>query len=878
MNDHTHPTDDPIETVAAGIAGQRLDAETELRIAARVWEGLGAAPTPLRDCADFQREIPQFVAGILAPGRALLVGDHARHCVACRRALMEARGDLRPAAAPAAGSVGRRWQRVALRAAAAAVLVVGGAAGLRLVGDLAADRGLRASIASVDGQLQLVGTEGRPLAAGEELRAHQSLRTAHGAGAFIRLADGSLVEMNERTEIALRASRRGTTVELARGAVLVHAAEQHGGRLFVATADCEVAVKGTIFAVNHGLKGSRVSVLEGEVEVRGPTARTQLLPGDQLTTSDRLRRVALEDEVAWSRNAASHRELLRELTALHQAVAKAIDDDPLRTSTRLLDLAPADTLVYAAIPNLADGLGAARAAVEERLAASPALRDWWQERMVATGAEAELDALLARLQPLGDAIGAEAVVVLPAAVLLDRGGPLFLAELDDPVAFRDGIADLLAEGDEHCPEGACVLLVEDPAAAVPPGAQLLLWVADDVVVAATDAAGLAAVAARLADPAARGFLDTRLYRRLSEAYAGGVSWLVGVDVARLVAEAAAQLEEGGARAFEGLGFADATTLLVERHRDGDWYATDAELQFAGPRRGMASWLAAPAPMGSLEFISPRATVAAAAVTRDPVEMFDELLAFVAAEDDGALAELERLQGRLGIDLRNELAATFGGEAAFALDGPMLPVPSWKLVVEVYDPATLAHTLERAVSELNLILAEHGEAPLVLEVEIVDGRSYTSLSLGSLAARVTFTVVDGYLVAGPGRAVVDQAIAQRESGLSLAGSEDFRAMLPDNGFADCSALVYRNLEALADAVPDELLAGYGIAGALADGGLGSGLVCVFADSDRLSLSATGGGLPLVGSLLGLATAGEAPSGAETSAAAPAAPAAAVSSAG
>ncbi len=871
MSDHTHSNDDLVERVAANIAGQRLDAETERRITALVWEGLGASPAPLRDCADFQREIPQLVAGTLPPARALLVGDHSGHCVACRRALMEARGELRPAAVPAAAVGGRRWQRAALRTAAAALLVVGGAAGLRLAGDLAADRRLRASVASIDGVLQLVGADGGPLAEGHELRSHQSLRTARGAGAFIRLGDGSLVEMNERTEIALRASRRGTTVELTRGAVLVHAAEQHGGRLFVATADCEVAVKGTIFSVNHGLKGSRVSVLEGEVEVRGPTARTQLLPGDQLTTNDRLRRVALEDEVAWSRDAASHRELLRELAALHQAVAKAIDDDPPRTSTRLLDLAPADTLVYAAIPNLADGLGAARAALEERLAASPALRDWWQARMAATGAEAELDALLARLQPLGDALGAEAVVVLPAGVLVDRGGPLFLAELDDPEAFRAGIGELLAEGEASCPDGGCVLLVEDPGAAVPPGAQLLLWVAGDVVVAATDAAGLTAAAARLADPAARGFLGTRLHRRLGDAYAGGVSWLVGVDVGRLVAEAAAELEAGGARALQESGLADATTLLVERHRDGDWYATDAELQFAGARRGMASWLAAPAPMGSLEFISPQAAVAAAAVTRDPVEMFDELLALVAAEDDSALAELERLQDRLGIDLRNELAATFGGEAAFALDGPMLPVPSWKLVVEVYDPATLAHTLERAVTELNLVLTEHGEAPVVLEVETVGDRSYTSLGREGLAARVTFTVVDGYLVAGPGRAVVDQAIAQRDSGVSLPGAEAFRAMLPDNGFADCSALVYRNLGALASAVPEELLRSYGFAGSLEDGGLGRGLVCVFAATDRLSLSATGGGLPLVSSLLALVSAEEA-------GAVAAAPTSAVSSAG
>ena len=43
-------------------------------------------------------EIPAFVAGTLPEARALLVGDHTRECVACRRALMEARGGTAPIA------------------------------------------------------------------------------------------------------------------------------------------------------------------------------------------------------------------------------------------------------------------------------------------------------------------------------------------------------------------------------------------------------------------------------------------------------------------------------------------------------------------------------------------------------------------------------------------------------------------------------------------------------------------------------------------------------------------------------------------------------------------------------------------------------------
>lgn len=852
MNDHTRDTDDVVDRAASGIARSSLDAETEGRITDRVWRKIaaaGPAHAPLRDCADFQREIPAFLEGSLPEGRALLVDDHTRHCVPCRRALMQHRGELAPAAPRP--SAPHRARRVLLRAAAAVLAVAAGGAGVYVAGNIAADRGLRATVATVDGSLRLVDAELSGLEQGRELRAHQALRTARDSGAFIRLADGSMVEMNERTEIALRASRRGTTVELARGNIIVHAAEQHDGRLFVATADCVVAVRGTIFAVNHGLKGSRVSVLEGEVEVRDGTATAFLRPGDQLTTSDRLHTVPLEEEIAWSRDASTHRQLLAELEGLRKAVAEAIDSAPPRTSTRLLDLAPADTMVYAAMPNITDGLAEARAAFQDRLRQSPVLAQWWQERVTDTGVETEINDLLDHLQPLGDALGAEAALAVPASVLHGTGTPLFLAELVDPAAFRAEIAVMIEEAEGNAGD---LMLVDDPATAVAGDAELVLWVADDLVAAAANLEALRTLAARLDDPAMRDFTGSRLHGRLAEAYAGGVSWLMGVDLARAFADAATEMPAEGSDVMARLGFADAETLIIERHRDGDWYATDAELLFSGPRRGIAAWLADPAPMGSLEFVSPQAYLAASAVTRDAADMFDELLGLVAAEDDAALAELRRFEDRIGIDLRDDLAATFGGEAAFALDGPMVPVPSWKLIVEVYDSATLLHTLERAVAQLNSELAAQGEAALVFETEDSAGRTYATVRRDGLAGRAVFTFAEGYLVAGPSRAVVDQAIAQRASGVTLAGSGSFRSMLPDNGSSDCSALVYRDLEALVEAVPAELLQEMELASAVGDG-LSTGLVCVFAGPDRITASASGGSLLSLGTLLGLHGAGQ-----------------------
>jgi hypothetical protein len=113
----------------------------------------------------------------------------------------------------------------------------------------------------------------------------------------------------------------------------------------------------------------------------------------------------------------------------------------------------------------------------------------------------------------------------------------------------------------------------------------------------------------------------------------------------------------------------------------------------------------------------------------------------------------------------------------------------------------------------------------------------------------FTIVEGYLVAAPNQAVIESAIDQRSSGVSLATSSVFRSLLPDNGYASCSALVYRDLGSLLDAIPPEVIGELEIADALSDD-LSQGLVCIFGENDRITASATGGSLVGLASTLGL----------------------------
>ena len=859
MTDRKNDPERLIDRAAAEIRDHRMDEISERQATDRVWNKLSTeleTRGPLTSCDDFQAEIPAYAAGTLPEARALLVGDHTRECVPCRRVLMAVRSGGTPEAQTGGPQVRSLFRSTFLRVAAAVFLVLGGVATVRVVGDLAADRNLRASVQVVDGSMQIVnGDTSSSLTPGRSISSGQVVRTAKDSGAFFQLADGTVVEMNERTQLELHASRRGTTIDLARGNIIVHAADQHGGRLYVDTNDCRVAVKGTIFAVDSGLKGSRVSVIEGSVEVREGAASALLYPGDQITTGDRLRRVPLEDEIAWSRDAAKHTALLRELNQLRRVVAEAVDHQPPRTSTVLLDLAPDDTMVYAAMPNLADDLDAAREAFYERLDDSAVLSEWWREQVTANGIDAKIEELLDRLQPLGEAIGAEAVVTVPASMVHQGGTPLFMAELDDPATFRELLATVIDEANAESGDHTVAILIEDPQTASPADAEVLLWVEGDLFAAAGDIGALQDLARRLDDPGARNFIGSTLHTRLADAYANGVSWILGVNLAGAFSEAAAEMGPEGTQAMRSLGFLDAETLILERHRDGDWYAINAEVQFSGPRRGVMAWLADPAPMGSLDFVSPDAYIAASAVTKDAAEMFDDLLDLVSAQDEEAFNELRNLELWLGIDLREDLAGSFGGEATFALDGPVLPVPSWKLIIEIYQPETFVRSLERALVLANARLRAENEAEVRLDAESAGGRTYYTLMREGLGGAVVFTTVDGYLVMAPSRALIEQAIDYRASGVTLPASAAFRALLPANGYTDCSALLYRDLDALIGAVPEGMLDELELGEVLSDG-LGKGLVCIYGAIDRVTASATGGSLVGLASTLGLSGAAHA----------------------
>src|SRR5439155_16073876 len=128
------------------------------------------------------------------------------------------------------------------------------------------------------------------------------IRTAKDSNALVQLRDGSVVELRERSGFSTSATAADLTIRLGGGSIIVQAAKRRQGHLYVATADCQVAVTGTVFSVVSGMKGSRVSVVEGEVHVSKDNQDHVLHPGDQIVTSPTIEPRSVREDVDWSRN------------------------------------------------------------------------------------------------------------------------------------------------------------------------------------------------------------------------------------------------------------------------------------------------------------------------------------------------------------------------------------------------------------------------------------------------------------------------------------------------------------------------------------------------------------------------------------------------
>lgn len=732
-------------------------------------------------------------------------------------------------------------------------------------------RTLAATVENTDGLVYVVSDElTRPLAVGEELQKGERVRTAKDSNAMLRLADGSTVEMRERSEFSVSENMRGVTIRLDRGDVIVEAAKQHNGRLYVQTPDSLVSVKGTIFAVESGTKGSRVSVVEGEVKVDHSGKEETLLPGDQTTTNNSLDKAPVQKTVAWSRNASKYANLMSQLANLRREVNQKAARPGVRYTSKFVDLVPENTVFYAALPNLSETLAQSQQIMQDRIKQNPALAEWWKKDQ-ADGVGINQQAMN-RILEFGSQLGDEIVVSAELDTKGEPSGILVLGEIKDAASFRTYLDGQLAQFvAKESGDSLKVRIIDDPLAApvktvtVAPGkngasksSELFVWIHENIFAASPQIESLRGFATTLNSPGSNRFASSPFHQRISDVYRDGAGLVVAADLEKIVAQVVSKDKEPGAErrleGFKQLGVMNLRHFVVEQKEVGGKTLSQAALTFSESNRGIASWLAAPGPMGALDFISPNANVAAAFVVKEPALLVDDLLGFIETVDPDIRSKMTAVEKSQGFDLRNDFAAPLGGEFAFAIDGPLLPTPSWKIILEVYDQPKLQDTFERAVAKLNEFSMLHGKGKLGLETSTVGDRTYYSIK-SDTGLEVSYTYANGYLVVAQTRALLEQSMRNRDAGNTLVRSSRFASSLPTDGNTNFSAIFYHDLAPLMGSLAEKMKSAGGDTSKLPpmDPNAPPTLAYAYAQGDRITLAANteGGAFGLSpASLIGL----------------------------
>ena len=729
-------SEDRLERALREMRQEPVDDATLDAARARVWAEVTSAARA--GCAEFRLDFRTYISGALDGSRRVLMDDHLSRCPACRASMAELRGERRVMAMPQRSS--SRWTRWGTMAAAAALVLTVLYAGRDTIDAMLAPGGARATVVSAEGGLYRL--HGEALEAGAAIAEREIVRTGPGAHAVLRLADGSTVDVNERTELFATAAWSGQAIHLQRGDVIVRAASQRRGHLRVLTRDSIASVKGTVFAVSAGLGGSVVSVVEGSVAVSQPGTEVLLSPGEQAASNPALAS-SIEAAVSWSPEADDYLALLGSFAKIERQLADSFPSEQ-RTNSALLPYLPAGAFAYGAVPNLGGRIGQALFLAEQQSSENAAFGAWWNSE---TGRL--LRQMVDRVESVSSLLGDE-IVFCASSLGPGQEVPIVIARVQP--GRRAELARALD-----------ALFADSGEPALP------YSVSDDLLVVSNSPEHLTLAVGRLGQGAGSAFAAA-----IDERYRRGTGWLMAIDAPAVVAMAA----EDDAPPVEFAAMIGMKYLFLEQRAPAGTEENELTLVFGGARTGMASWLADAGSGGAAEYLPADSLLAGYVSMQEPWQLFQEFTALMTKTEESFAGNLAEVEEKLGAGFIANLTGAMGTEAALALNGFSVSGPRWVMAALAYNPPTIDSSLRKLVDTFNAELSpEEQEQRVVLGQESAGGRTWNTATAGSLPFGVTWTYDRGYMVAASDRATAERAIATRNGGSPLVWSPEFLGQIP-----------------------------------------------------------------------------------------------------
>ncbi|HET7107307.1 MAG TPA: hypothetical protein VFI38_10900 [Candidatus Acidoferrum sp.] len=455
-----------------------------------------------------------------------------------------------------------------------------------------------------------------------------------------------------------------------------------------------------------------------------------------------------------------------------------------RRESRLLPLLPESTMSYGAFPNYGSAASKSLSVFRQELKESTVLREWWQHGPAAAMGP-KIEDSLEKFSKLSEYLGEE--VAVSGTMEGREPNLLIVAEVRKP-GLRKVLEQMIAEVAGNSKSGVRVMSPQELEAMQGKTAagDLLVLVRPDYVVGAVDLGTLRKFNARL-DAASRGFAATPFGHRVEQAYADGVTTLAAADLQKILHQIPPGKNPDN-QLFESSGFADMKYLVWERRKLNGQAIGQAELSFTGSRRAAAAWLAKPAPLGSLDFVSPKAIMAGTLVLESPARIFDDVKALTSSTNANAFASITQMEQVLKLSLRDDLLSCLTGEITLELISAAPPQPVWKVILKVNDINHLQHSLSSLLTATQFRTEEFEESGVTI--------STMNIPTGKTPQKIGYAFMDGYWIIGSSRETVADAIRLHATGGSLGRSKKFLAALPPGHSAEASALLYQDSIAMA----------------------------------------------------------------------------------
>jgi hypothetical protein len=511
---------------------------------------------------------------------------------------------------------------------------------------------------------------------------------------------------------------------------------------------------------------------------QGAPAQRKSAPNSPSSRTERpAPQTAPEANLGWLQDALANPELMAEVARLVEKLRNGVQYPAAWHRSAILPRLPEGTMFFAALPNYGEPAYQALQIFRQELKESPQLQDFLRKNQL-EATEPKIEEAVEKFYEFSQFLGDEFVIEGrlkgqdPSGVLVAEikkpGLREFLDKLNNEIFTSQSDRLRILDPQQLASAG------EKDAAHAP-----VVLIRADLIAVSFNVASLREFSSQIDDHGPR-FASSALGQRLAQAYQEGANSVIGLDLHKLIGLIPLTKPQDKAM-LEKTGFGDVNYLVASYTMSAARSTNQSELTFNGPRRGIASWIAAPKTMGGLDFVSTHPAFAADLILKSPPQIFDDLRDLMG---ETAFASLPQMEAQFNINLKRDLLGKLGGEIAFETQpmtlpgapqatsfnqGAMAPKPGpFKVILSVSDPAGLQQTFANLLATAPVRTGQRQE----------DGVTFNTVTLPSQSdpVEINYFFLDGFLVIASDRATAREAARVHRSGESLAKSGKLREAL------------------------------------------------------------------------------------------------------